>query len=186
MPTEGGGAMTGPIPLEVAYRAAERAVAALPLDELTRIGVFLPVEDYYLVGTYPPLKAMDPLPAAEALAGLTPTCNLYLHIPFCEQRCTFCHFAKEILPSGARVERYLGALTRELGAVTAQVGRPIVAETVYFGGGTPSYLDAGQIGRLFAALREHAQLADGCEVTFELHPGVIDASDYTDRLDALV
>ena len=178
---------TGPIPAyDQVYAEAEAAVSALPLDALSRLGVHLPIEDYYLVGTYPPLKAMDRLPAADVLAGLTPTCNLYLHIPFCEQRCTFCHFAKEILPPGARVERYLGALSRELGAVAEQVGRPIVAQTVYFGGGTPSYLDARQIGRLFAALREHARLADDCEITFELHPSVIDAPDYGDRLDALM
>ena len=177
--------MTGPIPLEVAYRAAERAVAALPLDELTRIGVFLPVEDYYLVGTYPPLKAMQPMPAAEALAGLTPRCNLYLHIPFCEQRCTFCHFAKEILPARERVERYLRALGRELGVVAEQVGVPVVAETVYFGGGTPSYLDAAQTGGLFDRLRECVRIPAGTEITYELHPGVAGAPDYPDRLQAL-
>ncbi len=178
---------TDPIPtFDRVYAEAEAAVAALPLDALSRLGVHLPVEDYYLVGTYPPLKAMEPLPPAEVLAGLTDTCNLYLHIPFCEQRCTFCHFAKEILPADARVERYLRALTRELAAVAARVDRPIQAETLYFGGGTPSYLNAEQIGRLFAELRAHARLEDDCEITFELHPSVIDAPDYADRLDALM
>jgi oxygen-independent coproporphyrinogen-3 oxidase len=180
--------MTGPdIPsFDSVRERAEAMVAALPLAELSRLGVHLPVENYYLVGTYPPLKAMGPVDAAEALTGLTPTCNAYLHIPFCEQRCTFCHFAKEILPPGQRVERYLRALSQELAATASLVGRPIVAETLYFGGGTPSYLDADQITRLFARLREVVDLAPGCEITFELHPGVTNAPDYAERLDALL
>jgi oxygen-independent coproporphyrinogen III oxidase len=173
-------------PFEAARRAAHRAVATLPLDVLSRLGVHVPIEDYYLVGTYPPLKAMRPIAPADALAGLSPRTNVYLHIPFCEQRCTFCHFAKEILPARQRVERYLSALGREIGTVADQAGRPVVAETVYFGGGTPSYLDAEQIGTLFAGLRERVRIDPDKEVTFELHPGVVDAPDYPERLDALL
>jgi oxygen-independent coproporphyrinogen-3 oxidase len=172
-------------PFDAVRRDAEAALATLPLDTLSQLGVQMPIEDYYLLGTYPPLKAMHPIAPAEALDGLSPSCNVYLHIPFCEQRCTFCHFAKEILPPGQRVARYVEALQWELGAVQAAVGGRPAADTVYFGGGTSSYLHADQITALFGSLRGHVQLRPGCEVTFELHPSVIDAPDYDDRLQAL-
>jgi oxygen-independent coproporphyrinogen-3 oxidase len=172
--------------LDAVRRTSEAALASLPLDTLSRLGVHLPIERYYLVGTYPPLKAMQPISAAAALRGLSPSCNVYLHIPFCEQRCTFCHFAKEILPPEQRVARYVDALRSELGAVQEAVGRRVVADTVYFGGGTPSYLNAAQIAALFASLRQHVELPAGSEVTFELHPSIIDAPDYADRLQALM
>ncbi|MBK7859241.1 MAG: coproporphyrinogen III oxidase family protein [Archangiaceae bacterium] len=165
--------------------AAERTTAAVPLDALTRLGVNMPIEDYYLIGTYPPLKAMAPAHGLPALEQLTETCNVYVHLPFCAQRCTFCHFAKEIRPKEQRVERYLSALHRELAMVRARVGRRIVAHTVYFGGGTPSYLSPRQIEALFTELRRHVDISAQTEVTFELHPSVIDAPDYAERLEAL-
>lgn len=172
-------------PFEDVRRQAETMLASLPLAELSRLKVHVPIEDYYLVGTYPPLKAMHPMEPASALDGLTRPCNVYLHIPFCGQRCTFCHFAKEILPPEERISRYVRALQRELSTVRDTVRGPIVAETIYFGGGTPSYLNPEQIRDLFGGLRQHVQVPTGCETTFELHPSVIDEPDYPDRIDAL-
>jgi oxygen-independent coproporphyrinogen III oxidase len=168
------------------FTESTRSVDLIRRMDLADSGILQPIENYYLVGTYPPLKAMSEIPEHEALAGLTPTANLYLHLPFCEQRCTFCHFAKEILPPDQRVARYLTALHRELELVTDMVDRPTRAETVYFGGGTPSYLSANQITELFHKLRRQVDILPGAEITFELHPGVIDAPDYQERLDALV
>ncbi len=164
---------------------AQRSLAAMPIDRLADIGILQPIENYYLVGTYPPLKAMGEITPAETFTSLTRNANIYLHLPFCEQRCTFCHFAKEIRPDSPRVTRYLAALHRELEIVTDMLPHRVTAETVYFGGGTPSYLSAAQITALFARLRQHIDVPDTAEITFELHPSVIDAPDYTDRLDAL-
>jgi oxygen-independent coproporphyrinogen III oxidase len=164
---------------------AQKSLAAMPLAELSDLGILQPIENYYLVGTYPPLKAMDDITPAETFAGVTERANIYLHLPFCEQRCTFCHFAKEIRPGESRVTRYLSALHRELELVTGQLPHRVTAETVYFGGGTPSYLSADQIRALFGQLRRHIDIPDTAEITFELHPSVIEAPDYLDRLDAL-
>lgn len=168
---------------QVEEEAAE-AVRQLPLAELTAAGVIQSVEDYYLLGTYPPLKAMGGVEPELFLPGITDSCGVYVHIPFCEQRCTFCHFAKEILPESKRVDRYLAALSREFDMVGRLTRNP-EARTVYFGGGTPSYLSAQQITALFSALSGAFKIAPGSEVTFELHPSVIGAPDYRDRLDAL-
>lgn len=163
---------------------AQSALASLPLDALKGLGILQPIENYYLIGTYPPLKAMGAVDPMEFLPRATSSCNVYLHIPFCEQRCTFCHFAKEILPEGRRVERYLRALCEDLAMVGNLANRP-TADTVYFGGGTPSYLNAGQISEVFRGLRSGVRVTEKTEMTFELHPSVIDAPDYAERLDAI-
>ncbi|MEU9340184.1 coproporphyrinogen-III oxidase family protein [Streptomyces sp. NPDC048278] len=154
------------------------------MAQLTELGILQPIENYYLIGTYPPLKAMDPVDPMEFLPRATGMCNVYLHIPFCEQRCTFCHFAKEILPEDQRVARYVRALREDLALVGDLAGRPTAA-TVYFGGGTPSYLNAEQIAEVSRSLRAAVGVTAETEMTFELHPGVIDAPDYADRLDAV-
>ncbi|MET8079251.1 coproporphyrinogen-III oxidase family protein [Streptomyces sp. NPDC005303] len=169
---------------EQVAKEARSAVDNLPLATLERLGILQPIENYYLIGTYPPLKAMGSVEPADFLPQATRVCSVYLHIPFCEQRCTFCHFAKEILPPEQRVERYLQTLYAELAGTGALTGHP-TAQTVYFGGGTPSYLSPRQITEVFARLRESVQITADTETTFELHPSVIDAPDYEDRLDAV-
>lgn len=84
------------------------------LNMLRSRNLHLDTHNDYLVGTYPPLKAMGDLNAEKLLLQVTSSIDLYFHIPFCDQYCTFCHFAKEIHPSSGRVERYLAALDKEM------------------------------------------------------------------------
>lgn len=167
-----------------AMRAAEDRVAALDLPALTNAGLYREPHEYYLVANYPPLKALRPIPASEVYAGITPTQNIYLHVPFCEQYCSFCHFAKEIRPKLDRVETYLSAIMTEIDMVAEQVPA-LHAETLYFGGGTPSYLRPDQLDRLFTHLDRRVTRSTDCEVTFELHPGVIRQPDFEDRIRTL-
>lgn len=97
--------------------------------------------------------------------------GLYFHIPFCRSKCTYCDFYSYI----ARPEvhsRYVDALVR-----TAEKLRPLAAEyrvdTVYFGGGTPSVLDAAEFGRVMSAVRAFSP-ADGAEITAEANPAPLD------------
>jgi oxygen-independent coproporphyrinogen III oxidase len=126
----------------------------------------------YLTGTYPPLKAMGPVTAGVVFTEVTDELNVYVHIPFCRQRCTFCHFAKEIKPGASRVDAYLDALVGEMRLAAAVVGRRRT-RSVYFGGGTPSTLSAAEMRMLFAALHETFVIDAGTEFTFELHPQIV-------------
>ncbi|WP_243859857.1 coproporphyrinogen-III oxidase family protein [Amycolatopsis arida] len=143
-----------------------------------------------MIGTYPPLKYLHDIGADEVFSGISPAQNIYLHIPFCEQYCTFCHFHKEINSSTSRVGRYVDALRREIAMAGAAVaaGTPggLCASSVYFGGGTPSYLSADQLGALASDLWRTVATTPDTEITFELHPGVVRQPDYADRLDAMV
>lgn len=141
--------------------------------------------DYYLLATYPPLKAMAPIEPEEVFRNPGTVHRAYVHIPFCEQYCTFCHYAKEINPREHLVKRYLTALHREIELTAARLGQPVPVKSVYFGGGTPSYLTAAELAALMEQLFANVRLADGGELMFELHPGIVRRSDYADRIGTL-
>ena len=139
----------------------------------------------YLTGTYPPLKAMRPAVASDVFAMVSDELNVYVHIPFCRQRCTFCHFAKEIKPGQSRVDVYLHALVAEMRRVASTLGRRR-ARSVYFGGGTPSTLTPAEMRMLFAALHDTFVIDAATEFTFELHPQIVWDQDVArDKLTAM-
>lgn len=95
--------------------------------------------------------------------------GLYLHIPFCRSRCSYCDFATGLYESGL-ADRYVNALVEETGASTlarAQV------DTIYFGGGTPSLLDPAQLKKILLALGEKFDVDPASEITLEINPGSI-------------
>lgn len=94
--------------------------------------------------------------------------HLYVHVPFCARRCSYCDFAIAVR-SRVPVGEYVDALRRELSLRFAEAERPVL-ETLYFGGGTPSRLGGDGVARAIAAVREHASLAPGAELTIEVNP----------------
>jgi len=106
--------------------------------------------------------------------------GVYLHLPFCARKCAYCHFAIDpARPSDARRERYLSALTAEIGA-----SRGGVADTLYFGGGTPSLIPPRQIGDLIATVRARYDVAKDAEVTLEANPKDLDERGFAELLAA--
>jgi oxygen-independent coproporphyrinogen-3 oxidase len=99
--------------------------------------------------------------------------HLYLHVPFCARRCSYCDFSIAIrrdVPVGA----YVAAVRTELALRLAGSGRPTL-DTVYLGGGTPSRLGADGIAALLRVVREVADIAPGAELTLEANPEDISA-----------
>jgi oxygen-independent coproporphyrinogen-3 oxidase len=90
----------------------------------------------------------------------------YVHLPFCDRICPYCDFAV-VRYERHKAQRYLRALHAEI-AAGAQSGRPLTS--VYFGGGTPSALDAAQVTGVLGALRQRCALADGAEISLEANP----------------
>ena len=96
--------------------------------------------------------------------------GLYLHIPFCASLCGYCTFARGLFDEGLK-RRYVAALEHEIRlAGAAAVGAQASADTVYFGGGTPSLLEPAEIARLLAACRHAFELSPHAEVTLEANP----------------
>jgi oxygen-independent coproporphyrinogen-3 oxidase len=104
--------------------------------------------------------------------------GVYLHLPFCAQKCAYCHFAIDpARPPDARRDRYLRALDTEISS-----SKGGVADTIYFGGGTPSLIPPAQIGRILEGLRARYDLRPGAEVTLEANPRDLDERGYADLL----
>ncbi|PPF67882.1 coproporphyrinogen III oxidase [Rathayibacter tritici] len=122
------------------------------------------------------------LPASVADGVEDRDLGLYVHVPFCRVRCGYCDFntytATEL--RGAKQQDYADEAITEmaLGAgVLARAGLPHrPARTVFFGGGTPTLLPAGDLVRMLAGLRSHFGLAADAEVTTEANPDSVDAA----------
>jgi oxygen-independent coproporphyrinogen-3 oxidase len=97
--------------------------------------------------------------------------GIYIHIPFCRARCSYCDFATGAY-EGALVERYVRALAHEI--VDFRAGEDgAEVDTVYFGGGTPSLLNPSQVAHLLEAVRASFRVASDAEVTMEMNPGTV-------------
>jgi oxygen-independent coproporphyrinogen-3 oxidase len=91
--------------------------------------------------------------------------GLYLHIPFCSAICNYCNFNRGLFEAGLK-DRYVAALEQEIG----RAGTGERADTIYFGGGTPSLLEPPEIGRLIQACRDAFDVSWDAEVTLETNP----------------
>jgi len=93
--------------------------------------------------------------------------GLYVHIPFCSSRCSYCDFATGLYQSEL-AERYVRALIDEIGS-SRYAGENV--DTIYFGGGTPSLLALAQLERILASIYERFEITAGPEITIEINPG---------------
>jgi putative oxygen-independent coproporphyrinogen III oxidase len=108
---------------------------------------------------------------------------VYVHVPFCASRCGYCDFntytASE-LGGGVSRETYAETVLKELALARRTIG-PERVDTVFFGGGTPTLLDADDLGRILHGIDEAWGLAPGAEVTTEANPESVDPA-YLRRL----
>jgi oxygen-independent coproporphyrinogen III oxidase len=98
--------------------------------------------------------------------------NVYLHLPYCIQRCAYCHFKTTTLRETqlAEIDRYVESLCREIEIASERFHlRERSTISLYFGGGTPSLLSAENIDRIMATLRRNLTLVDP-EINFEAEP----------------
>src|SRR4051812_1255871 len=95
--------------------------------------------------------------------------NLYVHVPFCAKKCSYCAFYSEP-SSGDVVNRYVDALIREL----ELVAEDLKPQTVFFGGGTPSLLNLQQWEKILGAM-ERLNLLGAQEWTVECNPATVSA-----------
>src|SRR4249920_495662 len=130
------------------------------MSDSSPTGLAEPEVGSYFVATYPPFSvwsaeavARDAVPALQSPPNPTTPLGLYLHIPFCRKRCKFCYFRVYTDKNADDVSIYSDAILKEVELYShTAAARPL--EFVYFGGGTPSYLSATQLGRLMGRLQE--------------------------------
>src|SRR5262249_36248871 len=98
--------------------------------------------------------------------------GLYLHIPFCSAICNYCNFNRGLFDAGLK-GRYVDALIREIRRAGAHASNRS-ADTIYFGGGTPSLLEPAEVQQIVTACRDAFDVADRAEVTLEANPETVD------------
>lgn len=94
--------------------------------------------------------------------------HVYVHVPFCARRCSYCDFSIAVRRN-VPVAEYVDALESEL-AIRYAGDERWIADTLYFGGGTPSRLGGEGVARMLGVLRSRIALAPGAEVTLEANP----------------
>jgi len=106
--------------------------------------------------------------------------GVYLHIPFCKSRCSYCDFATDVYKRGEIVDRYVDALTSEILAAHDEKNPPANAggsdlsiDTIYFGGGTPSLLTPLQLEKILSAVDKQFAVQPDIELTVEMNPATV-------------
>lgn len=95
--------------------------------------------------------------------------GVYIHIPFCRSRCSYCDFATGMYQS-ALADRYVECLVQEI-QLWQEVESSAAVDTIFFGGGTPSLLTPSQTGAILQAVRNRFTVMSDAEVTLEINPG---------------
>lgn len=90
--------------------------------------------------------------------------GVYIHIPFCEKKCSYCAFSSFVMGKD-KIDEYILHLTKE---IRKRKGEEV--DTIYIGGGTPSLLDESQIKDIFSALNETFKISKDAEITIECNP----------------
>ena len=103
--------------------------------------------------------------------------GIYISVPFCRSKCTYCNFASGVFSAG-QMGRYVQRIIEDIrgfGAYVAQVGAtmPESVDSIYLGGGTPSLLPADELKKLFFAVRQQFKVLPKAEITVECAPGTL-------------
>ena len=97
--------------------------------------------------------------------------GIYIHIPFCKSRCSYCDFATDVYRSEEAVERYVDALASEIANYELRITNSV--ETIYFGGGTPSMLSPAQLEKILNVIHKTFAVEENIEFTLEMNPATV-------------
>lgn len=112
-----------------------------------------------------------------------PPLSLYIHIPWCVQKCPYCDFNSHALKGGVPEDAYIARLLDDLRADREWVqGRKITS--IFIGGGTPSLLTPAAVQRLLDGVKRQLELSPTCEITLEANPGTFEQERFTGFIEA--
>ncbi|MBQ1269761.1 MAG: radical SAM family heme chaperone HemW [Clostridia bacterium] len=99
--------------------------------------------------------------------------GIYVHVPFCKQKCTYCDFVS-FANRENEVEGYFTSLFKEI-VMKAPAAKGVTFHTVYFGGGTPSFVESVYIAATLKLIKQNYCVAQNAEITIEMNPGTVTA-----------
>ncbi|MCX8131691.1 MAG: coproporphyrinogen III oxidase family protein [Clostridia bacterium] len=126
------------------------------------------------ISIYPPIMLYNKKDAKDLFTPLkdsTSKASIYIHIPFCPRKCDFCYFTSFSAGMG-KVQAYISKLCEEIAYIgTKEVIKNKVIDSIYIGGGTPTYISKECFIQLFSSIREHFNLSKDIEISVEVRPG---------------
>src|SRR5262245_29501757 len=140
------------------------------------------------VYTYPPKSAYQPFlgpwqRAAESWRGYRGKLALYVHVPFCEMKCTFCDlFTVTNAHEPAVVDRYVRCIATELERMRPYLDDAITVGSLYFGGGTPTLLAKHHLQSIVDKVRATFRVDDAAEISIEGAPNTLGPDRFADYL----
>ena len=99
--------------------------------------------------------------------------GIYVHIPFCVKKCFYCDFFSVACDDAKIRKEYTRALLKEIMFYGIKYGKNFKADTVFFGGGTPSLMEPEFIEKILGALKNYFTVDDDCEITLECNPATL-------------
>lgn len=97
---------------------------------------------------------------------------IYIHVPFCDHKCIYCDFYSIV--SYKNITSYLSSLKKEIEYYSAIYSDNRKIISIFFGGGTPSFMEPGYISEIIEHVKKNFPLADNAEITLETNPGTVD------------
>lgn len=152
------------------------------LGLISRSGDFFPSGVHY-----PPITMYPPITQEEMFKdyrlpddGLL---DIYIHLPFCQQRCFFCHYPVKLGEQAVEKEIYLAALEKEMDIYMAQLGiDQIRARSILVGGGTPTYLTIPQLKRFLDFFSKRVDLSKCTQFNYDVDPNTLIGPEGEERL----
>lgn len=147
------------------------------LDRLRSAGLVVKNADFYPSGVhYPPITKYTPISEDDVFAGYTMPedgrLDVYAHIPFCRQRCTFCHYPLKLGPKMVEEkDRYLAAMEKEMDLYLRRLGLDrIKPRSILVGGGTPTFLTPEQLKRFLVSFDKRVDLHASTQFSYDVDP----------------
>ena len=157
------------------------------LGRLQDLGLINTAGDFYPSVHYPPITMYSPMSEEELFATYTMPedglLDVYVHIPFCEKRCLFCHYPVLLGDRPADKDRYLSALEKEMDIYMRRLGiDKIHARSILVGGGTPTYLTPAQLTHFLEYFVRRVDLSRCKQFNYDVDPGSLVGPEGLERL----
>lgn len=151
---------------------------ALKIQHNNMINIKKNEKNYAFTFIYPPSKVLYPVNEYIDKTLEITEANLYVHIPYCTGKCTYCYFGCYSISNAPILrQQYVETLCKEMVLLNAKYGKVRIL-SIHFGGGTPTTLTNDQIDTVFAMIRECFTVEDGIEITMESSPETLTDSKF--------
>jgi oxygen-independent coproporphyrinogen-3 oxidase len=155
--------------------------------ELKRLGFINKIGDFFPSVHYPPITMYKPISQEEMFAGYTlpddGLFDVYAHIPFCKQRCVYCHYPVKFGELSLEKDKYLDTLEKEMDIYMGILGIDrIQTRSILVGGGTPTYLTPRQLKRFLDYFTKRLDLSKCTQFNYDVDPNTLLEKDGTERL----